>query len=287
MANNKKLSSFFQKVTARFRKNPAYSYILEKAGNDLVNKKWIFIVGCYNSGTTLLNQILADHPQISGLPDEGVMLTDQLVKPEDFGWRRMWYKCEGDMESAGPKSESVSTLKRHWSHFYEDKEFLIEKSISNTCRIPFFEENFKPAYFIHIVRNGYAVAEGIQRKAAIIPGNPYSNLEKYPIELCINQWVRSLDVVESHKNKVNHFLEISYEAMTENPQVVLQEIADFIGVKSFEKDYFKSSFLVHEKESKIRNMNSNSFKRLSDEDFSTINQLAKNHLLKHGYKLEK
>ena len=287
MTHNKKLLSLFHKVTARFRKNPAYSFILEKTGKGLDNKKWIFIIGCYNSGTTLLNQILADHPQISGLPDEGVMLTDQLVKPEDFGWRRMWHMCELEIERESPDAKSASTIKRHWSHFYEDKEFLIEKSISNTCRIPFFEENFGPVYFIHIIRNGYAVAEGIRRKAAIIPGNPYSSLENYPMDLCIKQWVRSLDVVESHKTKVNHFMEISYESMTENPEVVLQQITDFIGVKSFDKDYFKSSFSVHEKESKIRNMNINSFKRLSNEDFFTINDLAKNHLLKYGYKIQK
>ena len=287
MVYNKKLSSLLHKVTARFRKNPVYSYILEKTGKELENKKWIFIVGCYNSGTTLLNQIMADHPQISGLPDEGVMLTNKLVKPEDFGWRRMWHKCEREIERAVPDSTNSSTIKRHWSHFYEDKEFLVEKSISNTCRIPFFEENFSPIYFIHIVRNGYAVAEGIRRKAEIIQGNPYKDLKKYPIKLCIEQWVRSLEVVELQKNRLKNFTEISYESMTENPAEVLQQITDFLGVKPFRKDYFENSFSVHEKEGQIRNMNVNSFKRLSDNDFVVMNRVAENYLLRFGYEIEK
>ena len=34
-------------------------------------EKWLFVVGCYNSGTTLIADALADHPQIAALPDEG------------------------------------------------------------------------------------------------------------------------------------------------------------------------------------------------------------------------
>ena len=287
MSPNKKLSSLFYKVTARFRKNPAFSFVLEKTGKELENKKWVIIIGCYNSGTTLLNQILADHPQISGLPDEGVMLTNQLPKPEDFGWRRMWHKCEKEIERANPDKRSVGTIKRHWSHFYKNKEFLVEKSISNTCRIPFFEKNFDPIYFIHIVRNGYAVAEGIRRKAEILPGNPYEDLRNYPIELCMEQWIRSLEVVESQKGRLKNYIEISYESMTENPAEVIKKITDFLGVKAFRKDYFENSFSIHEKEGQIKNMNVNSFKRLSEEDFIKMNGVAENHLLRYGYEIKK
>ena len=72
---------FLHKVTARLRHNKIWSEILSRTGKRLKNKNWIFITGCYNSGTTLLNQILSTHSRISGLPDEGVMLTDQLVRP--------------------------------------------------------------------------------------------------------------------------------------------------------------------------------------------------------------
>ncbi len=81
------LEELKHKVTTRLRKNVIFSKMLRFSGTEIENKKWVFIIGCYNSGTTLLNEILASHPKISGLPDEGVMLTDQLVKPEDFNWR--------------------------------------------------------------------------------------------------------------------------------------------------------------------------------------------------------
>lgn len=277
----------FHKITARFRKNPFYSYYLKSTGKNLENKKWIFILGCYNSGTTLLNQILADHPAISGLPDEGVMLTNQLVKPEDFGWRRMWYKCEKEMESSVTnKKKDAITIRKHWSHFYENKEFLIEKSIANVLQIPFLEKEFQPVYFIHIVRNGYAVAEGIKRKAEILKGNPFHEKGNYPIEICAQQWVRSLQVVEEHKENLKNFIEISYELFSDNPKQISDNLTKFLGIEPYDDEYFKSSFTVHEKDSKIKNMNFKSFESLSSKEIESINEVAGEYLKKYGYELK-
>ncbi len=275
------------KITARLRKNPFYSFFLKTTGKDLKNKKWIFILGCYNSGTTILNQVLADHPSISGLPDEGVMLTDQLVRPEDFGWRRMWYSCEKEMKSSlKNKYKDPVTIRKHWSHFYKNQEYLLEKSIANVLRIPFFEIEFQPVYFIHIVRNGYAVAEGIKRKAEVFKSNPYFEKGNYPIELCAHQWVRSLQVVEEHKANLKNYIEVSYEAFSDNPKKTTDRLTEFLEVVPYNEEYFHSTHTVHEKRSIIKNMNSSSFDRLSSKEFETINEIAGNYLMKYGYCLK-
>ena len=161
--------SLKQRLFSRYRNHHLLSNLLYYTGKDPAPAKWIFILGCYNSGTTLLDQILAQHLQVSGLNDEGVMLTNKLPRPEDFGWRRMWVKCENEMGISGDKSRISAEIKRHWSHFYDGrKDAFLEKSISNTPRAVFFNDYFKPAYFIHIVRNGYAVVEGIKRKAKVM-----------------------------------------------------------------------------------------------------------------------
>jgi len=51
-------------------------------------KSYLFVVGCYNSGTTLLADMLTQHPEISPLPTEGSALTDALPRPEDLVSRR-------------------------------------------------------------------------------------------------------------------------------------------------------------------------------------------------------
>jgi Sulfotransferase family len=276
-----------QRFFARFRKNKLLATIFNYTGKQASPKKWIFIIGCYNSGTTLLDQILTQHPQVTGLEDEGVMLTNKLPRPEDFAWRRMWLKCEKEMQIPFEKADRIAAeIKRHWSHFYvPGKPFLIEKSISNTPRAIFFNSHFKPAYFIHIVRNGYAVAEGIRRKAEIMHGNPLYGQSQYPLDLCVKQWVRSLQVVESQQDQLENFLEISYEALTRDPDDVMKQVCDFLGIDRFSYSLKDVSFTVHRNEEAIRDMNHSSFKNLSDENIATINSIARPYLEKYNYYL--
>lgn len=278
---------FLHKITARFKYNPLWAEAMRLTGRNLQNKRWIFIVGCYNSGTTLLDQILSTHPQITGLPDEGVMLTDQLVRPEDFRWRRLWSECEDEMESsARNQKKDAVRVKKQWSHFYDSKkDYLLEKSISNATRLDFFNKEFQPVWFIHIVRNGYAVAEGIHRKAEVMEGNPYYEEGEYPFALCAKQWVRSLQVFEERKEELHNVIEIKYEELAENPSEVVNGILDKIGLEKFPVDYFDKSFTIHEKNSKIKNMNFSSLKRLKEEDLKCINEVAEAYLSKYGYKL--
>ena len=58
------------------------------------DKTWVFLVGCYNSGTTLLAELLGQHPSISALSTEGHFITDQFVKDYDIGLPRMWVERE-------------------------------------------------------------------------------------------------------------------------------------------------------------------------------------------------
>ncbi len=278
-------TEILHKTTARLKGNPLWAFFLKITGKPIKQKKWIFIVGCYNSGTTLLDQILADHPEISGLPDEGVMLTNQLKRPEDFGWQRMWSECE-DQITETFQSMDANIVKKHWSHFYDlRKEFLLEESISNALRIPFLVNNFQPPFFIHIIRNGYAVAEGIHRKAEILPENPLSNQNKYSLRMCAEQWVRSLKVIEENRTLMKNFVEISYESFSEEPEKTLKKITAFLNIKDFSEEYFNNSFAVHEKQSTIKNMNQNGFERLTVADLMEINSIAKEYLIKYGYEI--
>jgi hypothetical protein len=278
--------SFFQRFVSRFRKNKALMSLLDLSGRNIYNKKWVFIIGCYNSGTTLLEEVLSTHPAMSSLNDEGVVLTDELLRPEDFAWRRMWQACEEEMkiEDNGAAAKA-NRIKRQWSHFYDlKKPVLLEKSIVNTTHIEFFDRFFKDAYFIHLVRNGYAVAEGIHRKAKVLEGNPeFREGAHYPLEYCARQWTRSLEHVAQTKDNADRFYEITYEDFTDNPDEVLRAITEFIGVEPFSNTFKGNVFNIHNVESSIRNMNEKSLKKLSAEDIAQINRVAHNQLEQYGY----
>lgn len=252
-------------------------------GEVLNPQRWIFIIGCYNSGTTLLKDMLGQHPQIGVLAGEGVKFSDALPQPEDFGWQRMWCECADQVRLDPADGERAERIKKQWSMLYPPRPNLLEKSVANALQLPFIERHFFPAYFVYLIRNGYAVAEGIYRKTTPDQrGNPRYK-DRYPIELCARQWAESDRIVERDSRSVEHFLRITYEDFTADPAATLKQITDFIGVEPLAADLFAQNWTVHGVESPIRNMNDRSFARLSAEDVEKINSEAEKRLQKNGY----
>ena len=255
-------------------------------GRELRPQRWIFIIGCYNSGTTLLKDVLAEHRQIAVLPGEGVRYTDSLPRPEESGWHRMWCRCVGDVRlEPGPHAEErVRRIKRQWSILYpKGRPNLLEKSIANAARMPFLDRHFQPAHFIYLVRNGYAVAEGIRRKTRPWRWKNPEYTGKYPIELCAEQWRETDRVVLADREQVERFLQVYYEELTQDPVGVLRRITDFLGLEPMPETAFAQSWKVHGVKAPIRNMNEASFARLSAAEVEAIQQTAGETLGTHGY----
>jgi hypothetical protein len=275
----------------KLRQVSAVQKMLTPFGKDLHPKRWIFIIGCYNSGTTLLERLLASHSNIGSLGflgqyAEGVDLADALPRPEDFQWPRMWCRCLDQIriktDSGGV--ERANRIKRQWSIWYpKGVDNLLEKSIANATRMPFLQNHFQPAYFIYVLRNGYAVAEGIRRKT-----NPrrwenpvYQN--SYPIEICSEQWKVSDELVQKDRAQIERFIQIKYEELTAHPQYVLDQVTDFLGLDPLPEKVFSESWNVHKVTSPITNMNEQSFKRLSEHEVEIIRNVAGSRLAFNGY----
>lgn len=244
------------------------------------HKKWVFLVGCYNSGTTLLSELLSQHPEISALSTEGHFITDQFVKDYDIGLPRMWVDRE-DIFCLNENDEGpdVIRLKKEWAMRLDlSKPVLLEKSPPNSSKTRWLQKNFENAYFVGIVRNGYAVAEGISRKA-----NPKHLINSWPIEKSAHQWARSNEILEKDSKHLERFLWVSYEDLTDDISATLQKITDFVGIKDFEDLNSEKRWSIHERDEKIRNMNEESISRLSSEKIDIINNIAKKMLTHFGY----
>ena len=244
--------------------------------------KWLFLVGCYNSGTTLLADILGKHPEISGLPTEGHFITDQFVKDYEVGLPRMWAGREELFRltecDLGPDPVQV---KKDWGMRWNlSKKILLEKSPPNTVRTRWLNQHFFPAYFVGIIRNGYAVAEGIKRKA-----NPLHLRDGWSIEQCALQWKRSLEVLEEDSAFLDNFIWVKYEDLVDQTDKELERITDFIKVERFKKFNTKSSIVIHERNEPIRNMNQENIERLTDSQILAINEIAGETLINYGYQL--
>lgn len=265
--------------------------LLSPMATDLQPQRWIFIVGCYNSGTTLLRDLLGRHPQICALPSEGVRLTDALPRPEQFGWHRLWCRCIGDMrleEDPARSATRSARIRRHWSlALPADPINVLEKSIANTARLPFLQAQFAPAYFIHLVRNGYAVAEGIRRKGEPRRFGQHEFGDSWPIDLCAEQWRVSLDQVThdaaNNDEMANQLLEVRYEALANDAASELLRITRFLDLSAMPDGDAAGDFHIHGVRSVIRDMNADSLARLSATDIDAIDAVAGDALRRCGY----
>ena len=254
-------------------------------GHDLCPERWIFVVGAYNSGTTLLAKILEAHPLIGALPGEGVYFTDSLPYDQQFEWERMWVPCL-DKVRLNPESispEIVCRIKKQWSLYYTKRTpNLLEKSAINVTRMPFLQAHFRPATIVAIVRNGYAVAEGIRRRGRPGRKNPEFH-DSYPLELCAELWRKCDEIVSNDCVKLDRFKQIRYEDLTADPERVIKEITDFLGLPSLEPEVFHRPWLIRDINLPIQNMNSGSFERLTEAELDVIEQVAGHRLAKYGY----
>jgi len=244
----------------------------------------ILVVGCYNSGTTLLSSALGQHHEISGLKTEGVSLTKEFKTPEEFGWNRLWYKCQDQLEIQKlTQVPDINQVRKDWKQYFDNnKSFALEKSIIHSLNIDWFEHHFNHPYFIWIIRNGYAVAEGIRRRTlhkqrkSHLPGQPY------PIEWCAQQWVTSNQIITQKLKHTKNSYQLFYEDLVEEYDENIQQLLRWLPVQSKTITKLKS-FTFHQKTLPIQNMNPSSIKRLSIEDIQKVNSIAKNELKKWGY----
>jgi hypothetical protein len=244
------------------------------------DKTWVFLVGCYNSGTTLLAELLGHHPSISALPTEGHFITDQFVKDYDIGLPRMWVEREDlfrlDENDNGP---DPVRLKKEWGMRLDlKKPILLEKSPPNSAKTRWLQANFENARFVGIMRNGYAVSEGITRKA-----DPKHLIDSWPIEKSAYQWKRSNEILQQDSAHLNNFMWVKYEDLAADTADTLNRITDFIGLPGFENFENDRSWSIHERDESIRDMNQESIDRLSPEQIQQINRIAGDLIESSGY----
>lgn len=249
---------------------------------------WVFVVGCYNSGTTLLTELLRLSEHVSSLPWEGVALTHHLKRCDDFGLPRMWWKVEDqiiDAETGLGASEAID-IRRQWGFSScpsGDRPIFLEKSITNALRIPYLAEHFSPAVFLHIVRDPVAACEGIRRKAR--PED--SSLPPYSLEDCTTMWSRSNSLITKNLIGQKHFT-VRYEDFCTDPAAGIQEIEEFLhevvpNIPPLSIEIPPDGPRVHGKVMKIKNQNRSSYQKLSTEEISAIRILAGDLLSEFGY----
>jgi hypothetical protein len=181
-------------------------------------------------------------------------------------------------DDTGP---DVVRIQREWGmRLDRSKPVYLDQTPANSARTRWLQKNFTNSYFIGMIRNGHAVAEGIVRKA-----RPIHAKYGWTAEQAAYQWSRSNEILKHDSRFLDHFIWIRYEDFTENPDREISRILGFIEINDNKDIDLDKCWSVHERNQAIRNMNSESIKRLTPMQIASVNNTAKDMLEYFGYPL--
>ena len=236
---------------------------------------FVFIVGCTNSGTTLLHTLVSRHPRVGSLPAEGQFYTRELRRPWVVGPARLWALDPGPYRlSEDDTGVDVNKIKRQWAAMFDDPSMpvLVERTPVNLLRVRWLDRNFAPARFIGLVRHGAAVAEGIHRRTG------------HSMEDCARQWVMATEILLDDAAQMDNYLIVKYEDLTHDVERTLTRVWPFIGLENPPQGSMPDTLKVHERDTEVRNLNAESLGRLGARDAEVIRSVGGDLLLRLGYR---
>lgn len=189
----------------------------------------IFIAGLNRSGTTLLQQILRQHPKISGFANTGVLKDEgqhlQSVYPiqKVFGGAGKFAfdsRSHLDERSVLVNDANREKLFLEWAtHWDLSRPYLLEKSPPNIVRMRFLQALFPASYFIIVVRHPVATGYATQK---------WSHTH---IRNLFEHWLAAHRVAFRDVAHLKRWMTIRYEDFVEAPDAELRRITDWIGIE--------------------------------------------------------
>ena len=223
-------------------------------------KNPFFIIGCGRSGTSLLLKVLADRREIAAYPDEA----NNLWHPQAYPWHEsklsipaFWSEpysfTRMSLQNRTEKDDrKIKAIFAIYQAIAGGKCFL-NKSVTISFMLPEVLKLFPTARFIHLVRDGRAVALSYAKKQLKKQAEfsdiykargSYLSLEVL-LESCARHWQEHILCIERYKSEINltsngQLLEIRYEDFCENPLLYLNQIAEFMEIDNtvfIDRDY--------------------------------------------------
>jgi hypothetical protein len=195
-------------------------------------------VGSPRSGTTILQSLLAAHPEVISFPESKFfhyLLYDQLAGK----WpNRMeaFFKDEIKRPEILKDFDDSQTVETKTSWFVgvldglaaeQNKSIWLEKTPEHIYFIDDIERLVPDAKFIHILRNGmdtiaslYEATSGFNELWG--PG--------WDLNHCIERWEQAMLISHKYVNKSNHIL-VKYEELLDDKTKFLGEICKFMGIE--------------------------------------------------------
>jgi hypothetical protein len=213
----------------------------------------IFIIGCHRSGTSIFYRKLALHPDLAFITRTTRRAPNRLLMMRLFMLLRSKEKNNmpigGEVWNIfGSTDDQVMTaadvtpeireyferlVKNHLVLFKRQRFF--NKSPSNSVKIGFLNALFPDACFIHMVRDGRAVARSISKgrkshgrfSGAKIPGWQ-GLLDRPVVESCGLQWKQTIEYIKDSLKKIpaGRVLQVRYEDFISRPIDTMRRVGE-------------------------------------------------------------
>ena len=217
---------------------------------------FLFILSPPFSGSTLLNQILSTSSNISCNNNIGLREGQHLP----IACKIMFHDDRWDIQKQFP----WQTIKRIWIKYWDlSKAVLLEKSPPNIIRAISIQKHFTDCKFICLVRNPYAQIEGKIRRH-----------EKGVTE-ATGEILFYLKTQQKNIEQLKSVLYLSYEELTNHPEVAKERIIEFIPKLSdisITQEYKAHNFKTSSKMG-IVNLNKEKIDKLTDDQITIINSI--------------
>ena len=238
--------------------------------------KHLFLIAPNNSGSTFVKNVLSTCANTWNLKREGQwMFGYRGPTAGSVGLPLIWASSPDAVRTLQDQgSYDFETIKRSW--YFQSFSKSKNASVFTTKAPPFLlivdmlQENFKNTHFIFMVRDPYAVVEGICRRTMRYDKEKaYITAAKH-IMTCFAYQKKN---IERFKDNAVFF---TYEQMCRDPENIEQQIKylfpELLDIVLRQKLPVKGLY-----NEELRNMNNDQIARLMPEDLQQINMVFKQH----------
>jgi len=195
----------------------------------VIDKSFIFLAGHHRSGTSLLHEIIREHPLISGFSntgvpeDEGQHIQSVYEPAKAYGGPGKYIydkKSYMNEHHALATKQSAEAIMGQWEAHYDSRcVHYIEKSPPNLIRTRFFQKLFPNSKFVVILRHPLAVGYATQKWS------------RTSIRSLVEHSLRGYEILMKDMPYLNDVYVLRYEDFVNDPQKEINKIYVFLGLE--------------------------------------------------------